>query len=174
MAPSAMPWSASRGQHEPCAGRRPARGGRVERPRRGSRSVAQTRRDKRHTHRERRIDGGEDGEHGRGTFPGSRRERERQAVRPRHLATSVFTARRGGHALGSPPALVSVPLQRPGKRPALRHGGGATGLGRAQGRSWQSGRRRRGRHAPPGSQREAGTGPRATGARGADSGRTEG
>ena len=168
-----MPWSASRGQHEPCAGRRPARGGRVDGTRRGSRSVAKTRRDNRQTHRERRIDGGEDGEHGRGTLPCIRREIESQAVRPMHLATSVFKARRGGNALGSPPSLVSVPLQLPGKRPALPHVGGAPGLGREQGRSWQSGRSSRGRHAPPGSQREAGTGQRATGARVSDYVRTE-
>jgi hypothetical protein len=45
MEPSAMLWSAPRGQREPCAGRRPARGGRADGIRRVSRLVAKTRRD---------------------------------------------------------------------------------------------------------------------------------
>lgn len=116
------------------------------------------------THRERRIDGVEDGDRGRDILPCVRLEIDSRAVRPMHLSASVFKARIGGNALGSPPSLVKVSLSLPGKRSVFPHAGGATGLGRDQDRSWQSGRSSRGRHDPPGSQRESGTGQRATGA----------
>jgi len=55
------------------------------------------------THRERWIDGVEDGVRGRGILPRVRPEIDSRAVRPTHLAASVFKARIGGNALGSTP-----------------------------------------------------------------------
>ena len=62
------------------------------------------------THWERRIDGVEDGECGRGIVPRVRPEVDSRVVRPTHLFASVFKARIGGNALGSTPYLVRVPL----------------------------------------------------------------
>jgi hypothetical protein len=55
------------------------------------------------THRERRIDGVEDGDRGRDILPWIRLEVDGRATRPIHLSASVFKARIGGNALGSTP-----------------------------------------------------------------------
>jgi hypothetical protein len=80
------------------------------RTRRVSRLLAKTRRDNWHTHREWRIYGVEDSDPGRGILPWVRPEGDGRVERPTYLSTSVFTARRGGNALGSPPSLVHRPF----------------------------------------------------------------
>jgi hypothetical protein len=77
-----------------------------DRTRRVSRLLAKARRDNRHTHREWRIHGVGDSDHGRSRLPCVRPERYGRVDGPTYLSTSVFTARIGGNALGSPPSLV--------------------------------------------------------------------
>lgn len=78
----------------------------LERTRRVSRLVAKARRDNRRTRREWRIHGVEDSDHGRNRLPCVGLEHDGRVEGPTHLSPSVFEARIGGNALGSPPSLV--------------------------------------------------------------------
>jgi hypothetical protein len=78
----------------------------LDRTSRVSQLLAKARRDNRRTHREWRTHGVEDRAHGRSILPCVRPEDHGRVAKPTHLPTSVFTARRGGNGLGSPPSLV--------------------------------------------------------------------
>jgi len=71
------------------------------------------------------------------------------------------------------PRLFSVSLQLPGNQLVSPCQVRVTGLGRERNQLGQSGRSSRGSHAPPGNQRESGTGRRATGIIVSDAVRTE-